>query len=160
LCSLIDTIGSVFCKTNTEITIDGNVHNKIEKASDHFYILNHDKLFNLDLKMSTIQDFYTTYRSKLTHNNSLPANNFLSNNCSSEDIFELDSECKITKINLRPLYNKTKESIDTLIYYLRNGRFSPDHKLTNDLKTQAKPYDSSVNVRPSDTGCTISNKWS
>lgn len=40
LCSLIDTIGSVFCHTKTQIKI-GKDNYKIQKASDHFYILNH-----------------------------------------------------------------------------------------------------------------------
>lgn len=155
LFSLIDTIGSVFCATDTHISIDGVVDNKIQKASEHFYILNHDKFFNLNLRIATIVDFYSTYRSRLTHNSSLPANNYLSIGNSRDRIFELDSESKIIKINLLPLYELTKVSIDTLIYYLTYGTFSSDHKLTNDLESKAKPYDPSVLNKPSDTGHTL-----
>jgi hypothetical protein len=157
LCSLIDTIGSVFRGTEMQVCIDG-VNIKIETVSQHFYILNHDKFFNLNLNMSTIMDLYSTYRSKLIHNSSLPGNNYLSIGVSSDNIFELDSEKKITRINLVPLYDKVKTSIDTLIYYLTYRTFSADHKLAIELESSAKPIISSMKIKPSDTGHTMTIK--
>lgn len=95
LFSLIDTIGSFYSGSETEIVIDSSKY-KIAKASDHFYILNHESFFNLKLSKTAIEDLYSTYRCKLTHNNSLPANNFLAIGDESSDIFEFDSENKIS----------------------------------------------------------------
>lgn len=154
LCSLIDTIGSVFRNTEMEFPIDG-ANYKIEKAADHFYILNHVKFFNLNLSMPTILDFYSTYRSKLTHNNALPANNYLSIGDISDKIFELDSNQQITKINLRALSLQVEKAVETLIYYLKNSTFSPTHKLTDELNNSAKLYDANINISSSDTGHTF-----
>lgn len=151
LCSLIDTIGSVFRNTEMEVFIDGK-YKKIEKAYEHFCILNHEKFFKCNLTLVTINDFYETYRSKLTHNNSLPGNNFLDIGNFTDDIFELNAEYKINKINLLSLYNITKSAVHTLIYYLEYGTFSPDHKLTNELYQIAKPYNSDLNISASASG--------
>ncbi len=153
LCSLIDTIGSVFRNSEMEFPIDG-ANYKIEKAAEHFYILNHVKFFNLNLSMSTIQDFYSTYRSKLTHNTALPANNYLSIGDISDKIFELDSNQQITKINLRSLSVEVEKAVETLIYYLKNGTFSSTHKLTDELNNSVKLYDASMQISTSDTGHT------
>jgi len=154
ICSLIDTIGSVFRGSNMNFSIDGNNY-KINTASDHFYILNHERFFNLNLSMITITDFYETYRSKLTHNNSIPANNYLSIGNITDNIFELNCENMIVKIKIKPLFEETKNAVDTLIYYLKNGTFSDDHKLSKELDSKAKNYNENANNRPSDTGYTM-----
>lgn len=139
LCTLIDTIGSYFRGAAYIISIDG-VNHKIEFASDHFYILNHDKFFNLGLKMVTIMDFYSTYRSKLIHNTALPENNFLEIGKKEDNIFQLDNNNKIIKINIRPLFEKTKVAINDFIYYLEYGTFSADHSLKKELIEKSKEY--------------------
>jgi hypothetical protein len=140
ICTLIDTIGSYFRGAAYNISIDGENH-KIEFASDHFFILNHDKFFKLGLKMVTIMDFYSTYRSKLIHNMTLPENNFLEIGKKEDNIFQLDRNNKIIKINILPLFEKTKVAIDDFIYYLDNGTFSADHTVKKELIAKSKEYD-------------------
>ncbi len=151
LCSVIDTIGSYFRGSDQEITIDGSKL-KIETASEHFLILNHEKFFNLQLTRNAIDDFYSTYRSKLTHNNSLPANNFLSIGKDQSESFEFDSNNLIQIINIRPLFGKTTDAVGQFLYYLTNSTFSDNHKLTKELVSKAKNTCSTVTS--SDTGHT------
>lgn len=157
LCSLIDTIGSEFRGSKYQISIDGQSYT-IQTASDHFFILNHDKLFNLNLSRSAIMDFYTSYRSKLTHNSALPANNYLGIGCLTDDIFIFNQNFEIVKINLLPLYQKTKDMIEIFIYYLDTGTFSSTHKLTCELEAQIKPYDPGIPIMGGDTGYTYTKK--
>ena len=152
LCTLIDTIGSYFRGSKYIIKIDG-VNHPIETASEHFYILNHEKFFNLDLKMVTIIDFYSTYRSKLVHNTLLPENNFLSIGSKEDNIFHLDGEEKIVKVNIKPLFEKTKVAIETLIYYLENGTFSLDHALNTEMLEKRKESNP-LNINISTTAVT------
>jgi hypothetical protein len=140
ICTLIDTIGSYFRGAEYIISIDEENH-KIKFASDHFYVLNHDKFFNLGLKMATIMDFYSTYRSKLVHNTTLPENNFLEIGKKEDSIFQLDRNNKIIKINILPLFEKTKVASDDFIYYLDNGTFSADHAVKKELIAKSKEYD-------------------
>jgi len=137
ICSIIDTIGSYYRGANYGFNVD-NIELKIEKASEHFYILNHEKYFNLNLSKITIEDFYSTYRSKLTHNASLPPNNYLYIDQNEEALFGLDSDKKILKINLYPLFKKVSRACNEFIYHLENSNFSDDHKLSNELNTGSK----------------------
>ena len=143
ICSLIDTIGSYFRNSQSLIQID-NVSYKIEKASDHFFILNHDKFFNLDLKMTTIMDFYSTYRSKIVHNTTLPENSFLDIGRNEDRIFQLDKEGKIIKLNIIPLFEKTKSSFEYFIYILENMTFSSEHTVNLELIEKRKTHDPSA----------------
>lgn len=137
LCSIIDTIGSFFRGGELEIGFEDR-NRKIEKAKHHFYILNHERLFDLKLKKFTITDFYSTYRSKLTHNNSLPRNNFLKSDKNDNEVFELDGNDKIVCVNLYSLYLKTKSAADEFSYWLTIGTFSSDHRLTIELESQSR----------------------
>ena len=139
LCTSIDTIGSYFRDAEYIIYIEDESH-KIKSASDHFFILNHDKFFKLGLKMATIMDFYSTYRSKIVHNTALPENNFLEIGKKEDDLFQLDQDDKIVKINIRPLFEKIKVAINDFIYYLEFGTFSVDHSLTKELLDKRKEY--------------------
>lgn len=150
ICSVIDTIGSYFKNSSQEITID-NSELKIGKASEHFFILNHDRLFNLNLPLKTINDFYSTYRSTLTHNNSLPANNFLNIGDNETKCFDLDENNLIQVINIKPLFNLTKKAIGQFQYYLTTANFSDDHKLTKELINKGK--DENINIGVDDIDC-------
>lgn len=153
ICSIIDTMGSYFRGSSTLISIDGTTH-RIETAENHFYILNHEHIFNLNLKKVTIEDFYSTYRSKLTHNSSLPENNFLSIGTALSDVFELERHDKIVKVNLLRLFNETKTAVTNFSRIFTTGTLSSNHKVTNELKEHAKPLDPTLKLRSSDTGRT------
>lgn len=154
LCSLIDTIGSYFRGTAYHIQIDG-INYKIETIDHHFFIFNHDKIFNLNLKMETIRDFYSTYRSKLTHNQDLPPNNFLGIDSPTHQVFDLNTEYQITKIYLRPLFEISKRAVEEFIRIITIAEVSEDHKYSKELKDKAKTLDTSRKHNASDTGHTM-----
>jgi hypothetical protein len=137
ICSVFDTVGSFFRGANTELLVDG-ANKKIETVNDHFLILNHSHLFNLKLNGATIYDFYSTYRSKLTHNNALPPNNFLKADKNDPNIFNLNNEKEITCINIIPLFEVLKKGIVLFIHWLENGTWSSDHKLAKELQEKSK----------------------
>jgi len=130
-------MGSYYRGSSFEFKVD-SVNLKIEKASDHFYVLNHRQYFNLNLSKNTIDDFYSTYRSKLTHNASLPPNNFLYTDSNKEAFFDLDSDKKIIKINLYQLFEKVTVACNGFIYHLEIGNFSEHHKLSTELNSGSK----------------------
>ncbi len=158
LSSIIDTIGSFFRDTEAIIIVDSQPR-FIEKASDHFLILNHDKLFNLKLSGTTIYDFYSSFRSKVIHNNSLPKNRFLINDDGNEEIFELNSKEEISAVNLYALNRATEQAVNHFLYWLKYGTFSDNHKLKKELSDQAIPFSSIwVNTIPNHTapsGCSF-----
>lgn len=137
ICSVFDTVGSFFRGANTEFLVDGT-NKKIETVNDHFLILNHSHLFNLKLSGTTIYDFYSTYRSKLTHNNALPPNNFLKADKNDPNIFILNNTTEITCINIISLFNVLKKGVNIFIHWLEYGTWSSDHKLTQELQEKAK----------------------
>lgn len=137
ICSIIDTIGSFFRGTETEIVVNSEKR-KIKTASDHFLILNHDKLFNMKLKQNTIDDFYSTYRSKLVHNSSLPKNNFLNNDKTDMRVFLKNSEDKIELINLYPLFEETKKATKQFLHWLKYANFSDAHRMKIELQDKEK----------------------
>lgn len=155
LASVIDTIGSFFRDTECKIIIDSEPE-PIEKAAHHFYILNHEKLFNLNLKSVTIDDFYRSYRSPMTHNNSLPENRFLENDKNKEEIFELNQEGKIATVNLFSLFKITEKATEHFLHWLRYGTFSEGHKLTQELLDKAIPFSSTglypISNQPTSSG--------
>lgn len=153
LCSVIDTIGSFFRGSAYKIKIDENNYS-INTVDEHFFILNHDKLFNLNLKGITIRDFYSTYRSKLTHNNSLPLNNFLAIGKDESEIFKLNLNNEITEIQLYPLFEEVTKATETFKYYLKNSTFSPENKVSNELLGKAKLDAPSIINYPVVTGNT------
>ena len=154
--SVIDTIGSFFRGSDATIQVGSEVK-KIETASDHFIILNHNILFNLNLAGKTIFDLYSTYRSKLTHNNSLPVNNFLTANSATDKIFSLNSDEEIEVINLVALFKVVENATNIFIHWLRYGQWSEEHKLTQELNDKAKSNSSFFKEYGSDTGTTITN---
>jgi hypothetical protein len=133
LSSIIDTIGSYFEDTETTIKINGK-EESIKNVLGHFYILNHEKLFNLNLDIQTISDFYVKYRSPLTHNNTLPPNTSIDLGNETEDIFEINDKKEVTQVRLIPLLMKVKESVNTFIYYLETANWSAEHKLQTNLE--------------------------
>lgn len=137
ICSVIDTIGSYFRDTNQKIKID-NSELEIRTASDHFFILNHETLFKFELTKKAIADFYESYRSKIVHNNSLPANNFLGIGDNEKKCFEFDNKGLIQTVYLKPLFDKTTDAVGQFLYYLIHSNFSDDHKLTKELIKKAK----------------------
>ncbi|MFA0961014.1 hypothetical protein AB9P05_04360 [Roseivirga sp. BDSF3-8] len=137
ICSVIDAIGSYFRGTETTITFNEESY-KIEKAGHHFYILNHEKLFKFSLSKKAVEDFYETYRCKLTHNNSLPENNFLYIGKEGDKCFELDKNGQIQKIYLKPLFKKTTEAVSLFLHYLDFFNFDGSHQLTKELVNRAK----------------------
>jgi len=156
LFSVIDTMGSFFRGSDSTIQV-GSELKKIETASDHFIILNHNILFNLNLSGKTIFDFYSTYRSKLTHNNSLPVNNFLIANSASDKIFTLNSNYEIEVINLVALFKVVESATNIFIYWLRDGQWSKEHKLTQELIKKAKNDSGFLKDYGSDTENNITN---
>ena len=154
LCSVIDTIGSFFRGSENTIQV-GAETKKIETASDHFMILNHDRLFNLNLSGKTILDFYSTYRSKLTHNNSLPKNNFLIADSAIDQIFNLNTDDEIEVINLVALFKVVESTTNIFIHWLQYGKWSEEHKLTKELNQKAKNDSVFIKNYGSDTGHTI-----
>ncbi|WP_341906372.1 hypothetical protein [Fluviicola taffensis] len=141
ICSVIDTIGSFFSGGDLEIQIDGDKR-KIEKAAEHFFILNQLNLFNFNLSGTTIFDFYSCFRSTLTHNNSLPENRFLKKGESGSKIFEIDNNQKIHSISLIPLNETLCTAVTRFIHWLEYGTWSPDHKLKKDLEEKSKNHNS------------------
>jgi len=162
MCSVIDTIGSYYRGSDYNFIID-NVSAKIEKASDHFYVLNHQTYFNLNLSKNTIDDVYSTYRSKLTHNASLPPNNYLYIDKNEQALFHLNTEKKIVKVNLFPLFERIKKACDEFIYHLEIGNFSEHHKLSNELITGSKTIsfgdEDNISTLPPPSGITNYNKF-
>lgn len=156
LCSVIDTMGSFFRGSESTFQVGSEIK-KIETASDHFLILNHDILFDLNLSGKTIFDFYTTYRSKLTHNNSLPRNNFLRADSASDQLFRLNTEDEIEVINLVALFKVVKNATNIFIHWLQYGQWSEEHKLTQELNEKAKSDSSFLKDYGSDSGNTITN---
>lgn len=132
LCSVIDSMGSYFRDTSTTISVNGE-DKKIERVADHFLILNHSTLFNLKLDGKVIYDFYTKYRSPLTHNNTLPMNVVMDIGSVSDSIFQTNASGEVELVRLAPLLNKVRETVDVFIHYLQNGNWSTDHKLTKEL---------------------------
>lgn len=132
LSSLIDTMGSMFRGSDLRIMIDETVHN-IVTASDHFMILNDVRLFNLNLSMLAIEDLYKTYRCKLTHNNTLPENNFLNIDKPHGKLFEYNDEGLISVINLTELLGYVKKAVPIIIIWINEGTFSEEHKVTTEL---------------------------
>lgn len=141
MCSVIDTIGSFFSGGLFEIEVDG-VKEKIDKAMEHFYILNQTPLFNFGLSKTSIFDFYSCYRSTLTHNSALPENRFLKKGNSSSEIFEFDRDKKIHSISLIPLYNSLSKAVLHFIHWLEFGNWSSENRLKQDLKKKAKNHQS------------------
>jgi len=135
--SMIDTMGSFFRKGSLKISLD-NKEKSIQKAEEHFFILNQENLFNLGLAEVTIMDFYSTYRSKMVHNSSLPPNNFLFSDKNTNKIFILDPDNKIRAINLHSLFESIKTATNRFLDWLERGTFSDDHKLTQELLEVAK----------------------
>lgn len=135
LSSIIDTIGAYFRGTSAIIIVNEE-SKKIETVSDHFLILNHEKLFDLNLSGKTIYDFYSKYRSLLTHNNTLPPNASLDLGKETERSFLLNQDQEIIKVNLKPLFTKVKAASDTFIYYLETGNWSEDHKLSQEIESK------------------------
>jgi hypothetical protein len=135
LCSVIDTMGSYFRGTSATIQVDG-VPTSIETVSNHFLILNHDKLFNLNLSGKTIYDFYSKYRSPLTHNNTLPPNTSLEIGAETDDIFIINSDGEVTQVNLIPLFEKVKVEVETFIHFIDYATWSEDHKLKQELEAR------------------------
>ena len=156
LCSLIDTIGSFFRGSQSVIMVDSQPKT-IETAFDHFLILNHNFLFNLNLSGKTIFDFYSTYRSKLTHNNSLPTNNFLIATSAANPIFRLNSNDEVEFIDLVPLYKKVENATDIFIHWLKYGQWSSEHKLTKELNEKAKADSTFIKDIHSESGNTTTN---
>ncbi len=156
LCSLIDTIGSFFRGSQSVIMVDSQPKT-IETASDHFLILNHNILFNLNLSGKTIFDFYSTYRSRLTHNNSLPPNNFLIATSISNPIFRLNANDEVEIMDLVPLFKKVEDATSILIHWLKYGQWSSEHKLTQELNEKAKADSSIIKDFESESGNTITN---
>lgn len=143
LACIIDTIGSFFRGSDTEIKIDGE-SKIIETASDHFYVLNHSELFNLNLKNKTILDLYSTYRSKIVHNHSLPPNNFLKYDESDTRIFIINNDDDIVCINLYSLLDAVDKALVKFLHWLNFSTFSPDHKLSSELKKTTKSHSYTV----------------
>ena len=131
MCSLIDTIGSYFRSSKIKINID-NKPRKIRKSLEHFFILNFDKLFNLNLSETTITDFYNKYRSVTIHNNSLPPNTSLVIGKKEDEIFLIDNS-ELIRVCLIPLFFKIKDAVNLFTYYLTNSTWSENHWLTNDI---------------------------
>lgn len=139
--SVIDTIGSFFSGSKLEIQIDGD-KKKIETAAEHFLILNESNLFNFSLSRKAIFDFYSCYRSTLTHNNSLPENRFLKKGESNSEIFEIDNDQKIHSISLIPLYEALCKAVTKFIHWLEYGNWSTEQKLKTDLEEKSKNHTS------------------
>lgn len=145
--SVIDTIGSFFRGSEIEISFGNGEKRRITDPSSHFYILNHEKLFNLQINHpKTIFDFYSAYRSKITHNSSLPPNNLIKNDKDDPKIFELNSKNEILMVNLFPLFEKTKEASQHFIHWLKYAQFSDDHILTKELKEKEKDISLNINI--------------
>jgi hypothetical protein len=153
LCSIIDTMGSYFRDTATTIQVN-NGQKSINTASDHFLILNHDKLFNLKLDSKTIYDFYSKYRSILTHNNTLPPNTSLDVGKEKDEAFTINSEGEVIQVKLIPLYDKIKTASKTFIHYVNIGNWSDDHKLSNEIESK-KNFSGISDASPTITASTI-----
>ncbi len=137
LFSIIDTIGSFFRETSQKIDVDSE-EKEINSDLQHFYILNHDPLFDMKLNESTIKDLYSTYRCKLIHNHALPANNFLINDPDKSFIFKINSDYNVIAVNLAQLYIKVDNAFKTFEYYLKYANWSDEHWLSGELFNKAK----------------------
>jgi hypothetical protein len=142
LTSIIDSIGSYFRDTSTTITVDGE-SKSINTASDHFLILNHDKLFNLNLTNKTIFNFYSKYRSTLTHNNTLPLNTSIDIGNETDDSFSIIND-EIIQIRLKPLFSKIKIAVELFTYYLENANWSADHRLSQEMESKGNLLGTSI----------------
>ncbi len=156
LCCVIDTMGSFFRGSESIIKV-GSESKQIETAPDHFLILNHDILFGLNLSGKTIFDFYSTYRSKLTHNNSLPKNNFLIADSASDQIFTLNANEEIEVVNLVALFKSVERASSIFIHWIQYGQWSEEHKLTRELNDSAKNNSSFIKDYWSETVHTETN---
>lgn len=137
LFSIIDTIGSFFRGSQLRINVDSK-ERKISGTNDHLLILNHKRMFDLDLTEITIKDLYSTYRCKLTHNHALPFSNYLIN-CSQTDwIFKYNNEGKIVCINLAKLHTKVHAAVEKFEHYLISATWSDNHELTKELLEAGK----------------------
>ncbi|MBL0739946.1 hypothetical protein [Chryseolinea lacunae] len=132
LCSMIDSMGAYFHNTSAMIRVDGE-ERKIQTVADHFLILNHDKLFKFKISAKIIYEFYTKYRSPATHDNTLPLNRFLDIGNENDDIFVVDVNGELDLVRLRPLFVAVKFAVNEFSHYLKNGNWSDEHWLTNDL---------------------------
>lgn len=155
LSSIIDTIGSYFEDTETTIKINGK-EESIKNVLGHFYILNHEKLFNLNLDIKTISDFYVKYRSPLTHNNTLPPNTSIDLGIETDYIFEINANNEVTQVRLIPLFTKVKEAVAVFIYYLETANWSSEHNLKKELDGKGNKLGISSNSETL-TGDTQSN---
>lgn len=149
LSAVIDTMGSYFRGSSATINVDGE-ERLIETVSDHFLILNHDKIFDLRLSGKVIYDFYSKYRSPGTHNNTLPFNAFMDMGTASNDIFQVNSKHEVELVRLTPLHQKVVKAVNIFNHYLLNGNWSADHKLAADLQQRSNSEVSSTVGRPSE----------
>ncbi len=157
LCSVIDTIGSYFRKTKLEVQIKGESR-KIVTAKEHFYILNCNKIFDLDLDETIIDAFYSKYRSKTTHNNTLPLNTSLAIGLEDENIFETNTKKELIQVRLKPLFIKVKEAEQKFSYYLANAKWSESHCLGKELEESKNlTFDLKMLKNPTITASTIPN---
>ncbi len=112
LSSIIDAIGSNF--KDSSIIIEGKPK-IIKNNGGHFFILNHEKLFNLGLSNKIIEAFYKQYRSPLTHNNTLTPNTIIDLGNENSLIFETNNANELTRVNLIPLLRVVKEAVKKFI---------------------------------------------
>lgn len=135
--SVIDTLGSVF-EGEVIIVGDSSITIKFDNESTHYYIFNHNLLFNLNLRDATINDFRKSFRNTLIHNNSLTKNSFIRKGSLSDEIFCLDDEYKIQEIRLVPLLEKIKNAVNIFTSKLESGEYEVSHvfneKLSNPVK--------------------------
>lgn len=151
ICSVIDTIGSFFSGAEMEIQV-GAEKKKIEKNSDHFFILNHEELFGFQYLGVTLYDFYTNYRSRLTHSNALPKNHFLKYDPEDDQPFSLDAKNKIECVNLHALNENLKGAIETFSHWLETRNWSSDHVVSKDLKSRGRNSPPSISQNTSLSG--------
>jgi len=137
--SLIDAIGSYYKDGTVEFSIDGK-YEKITKPSQHFYVLNDQIYFKNQFEMNTINDLYSAYRSKLTHNNVLPLNNFLDIGTCDSVILEKTPDGHISKLNLRPLFEVVKTGIVIFIQNLQSGTISTNNSTILEIEKHSKAY--------------------
>lgn len=158
LSSIIDTMGAYFRGTSLEVEVDGNKR-KIQTASEHFLILNHEKLFNLRLTDLVITDFYSKYRSVSTHNNTLPPFMSMDKGDKADDIFIFNNDGKkIKKLMLIPLFESVQKANRIFSHYLKFGNWSEDHQLAKELLKKSGEVEQTP-VSPGATGLTMEQRF-
>lgn len=150
LFSIIDTIGSFFRGSQQKINVDSK-ERKITGTNDHFFVLNLRPIFDLNLTKTAIEDLYSTYRCKLTHNHALPFNNYLKNCSQENEIFKYNNEGKIVCINLAKLHATVKAAVEKFEHCLIKATWSNQHELTRELHEAGKPEmpDDSISLHAS-----------